>query len=350
MARKTRTPARQHSEIDLAAEERRRADAPSRPREAGRGRHAEHPGEMPKEGWKDVLVRVKGEVKKDRVTLAAAGVAFYGMLALFPALTALISIYGLVADPAQVQQQIQSLTSGLGGEAGQLINEQAQTIASTESAALSVGFAVALLLALWSASTGMHGLMQALTLAYNEDETRGFLKRRAIAIALTLVAILLVAFAAAAIVVVPLLLGGLGLGTVGEWAVRILRWPLVALVFVVALAVIYRFAPNRDKPQWTWVTPGAVLATVLWILGSIGFSIYVQNLGNYNETYGALGSVIVLLLWLFLSAFIVLLGAELNSELEHQTAVDTTAGHPEPMGQRGAHVADHLAPSRPARE
>lgn len=310
-----------------------------------RGRSASRPGEMPRSGWRDVALRVKDEIKEDRVGLTAAGVAFYGMLALFPALTALISVYGLVADPQQVQSQIESLTGALGGGAGDLISEQASSIAESSRAALTTGFAVSLLAALWSTSSGMHGLMQALTLAYDEHEDRGFLRRRAIALALTLGGIVFFALAIAIVVAIPVALEFVGLGTVGEWIVRIARWPIMAALMIVALAVVYRYAPDRDEPGWRWVNPGAVIATVLWLLASIAFSVYVSNFGNYNETYGALAGVIVLLLWLFLSAFVVLLGAEINSELEHQTRHDTTAGEQQPMGRRGAYVADHLGRS-----
>lgn len=315
-------------------------------RESDRGRDAQRPQDLPARGWKDVAWRVKGEIKRDRVPLAAAGVAFYAMLALFPALTALLSLYGLVADPQQAGQQIQNLTGTLGGGAGDLIADQVQAITAASQGALSLGLAVSVLAALWAASSGMNGLMEALTLAHDEEETRGFVKRRAIALVLTILAMVFVALALASIVVVPLVIGALGWGAVGEWAIRILRWPIVAVFLLVALATVYRYAPNRDKPEWRWVSWGAVIAMVLWVLASLGFSFYVQNFGNYNETYGALGGVIVLLLWLFLSSFVVLLGAEINAEMEHQTRHDTTAGAPQPMGRRGAHVADHLGEAR----
>jgi membrane protein len=330
--------------IDLTAAEREQ-DAERRDQggdEHDRGRQARKPSDLPARGWKDVALRVKDEIKEDRVPLISAGVAFYAMLALFPALTAFISVYGLVADPEQVQQQIDEAAGFLEGGAGQLISEQAQAIAQAGGAALTTGFAVSLVAALWSASSGVHGLMQALTVANNEPETRGFVKRRALALGLTLAGILVLAIAIGVIVVLPVMMNQIGLGGAGELAVRILRWPLLAVVAMVAIATMYRYGPDRDKPQWRWVSWGAVLATVLWVLASIGFSVYVQNFGNYNETYGALGAVIVLLLWLFISAFIVVLGAEVNAEMEHQTATDTTVGDERPMGQRDAEVADHL--------
>ncbi len=311
--------------------------------EDGHGRAADRPSDIPAAGWKDIARRVKGQIKDDRVPLVAAGVAFYAMLALFPAITALISIYGLIADPQEVQQQIDDLAGGLQGGAGDLIADQASSIAQAGTGALSVGLAISILAALWTASSGMHGLMQALTVANNEEETRGFFKRRAIALALTLLGMVVAILAIGVVVGVPIAMEFVGLGAVGEWAIRILRWPLIAVVIAGMLAVIYRYGPDRDEPQWRWVSGGAVLATVLWLLGSIAFSVYVSNFGSYNETYGALGAVIVLLLWLFLSSFVVILGAEVNSEMEHQTAKDTTVGEPRRMGQRDAQVADEVA-------
>ena len=310
-----------------------------------RGRDADSPQEIPAAGWKDIAARVKTAVKRDRVPLASAGVAFYAMLALFPALTAFLSLFGLVADPDQAAEQIEGLTENLGGGAGDLISDQVQSIAGAGQGALTTGLALSIIAALWTASSGMNGLMEALTLAHKEDETRGLVKRRAIALGLTLVAMVFVALAIGSIVVVPLVIGALGLGEVGEWAVRILRWPIVAAFLLVALAAVYRYAPNRANPAWRWVSAGAVIAMVLWVLGSIAFSIYVQNFGNYNETYGALGGVIVLLLWLFVSSFVVVLGAVINAEAEHQTSHDTTDGDPQPKGLRGAEVADHVGES-----
>lgn len=334
-------PQRDHQVDDLRVEHTPDDTADSTA-EDGHGRTADKPSDIPATGFKDVALRVKDEIKNDRVPLVSAGVAFYAMLALFPAITAVISLWGLVADPETVQEQIDAFAGTLEGGAGDLIAEQAQSIAQAGTGALSVGLAVSILAALWTASSGMHGLMQALTVANNEPETRGFVKRRAVALGLTLVAMVVVLIAIGVIVVVPVVMQAVGLGAAGEWIIRIARWPLMALVIVAVLAVVYRYGPDRDEPAWRWVSWGAVIATVLWVVGSIGFSIYVANFGDYNETYGALGAAIVLLLWLFLSAFIVILGAEVNSELEHQTAHDTTSGDEQPMGRREAQVADHV--------
>lgn len=307
-----------------------------------RGRSASSPREVPARGWKDVALRVKDEVKTDQVPLLAAGVAFYAMLALFPALIAVVSVYGLVADPADVQRQITSLTSALPESAASLIGDQLSSIVNSQSSSLSWGLALSLGGVLWSVSSGVQGLIKGLNVAYDEDESRGFVKLRGLALLLTLGAIVGAIAALGLIVVVPIVLRAVGLGAVGEWAVRIGRWPLLALLVAVGLAVVYRYGPDRDSPRWRWVGPGAAIATVLWILGSIGFSVYVNNFGSYNQTYGSLGAVIVLLLWLFLTSFVVLLGAEIDAELEHQTARDTTVGSERPLGRRDAYVADHV--------
>lgn len=307
-----------------------------------RGRSASSPREVPARGWKDVALRVKDEVKTDQVPLLAAGVAFYAMLALFPALIAVVSVYGLVADPADVQRQITSLTSALPESAASLIGDQLSSIVNSQSSSLSWGLALSLGGVLWSVSSGVQGLIKGLNVAYDEDESRGFVKLRGLALLLTLGAIVGAIAALGLIVVVPIVLRAVGLGAVGEWAVRIGRWPLLALLVAVGLAVVYRYGPDRHSPRWRWVGPGAAIATVLWILGSIGFSVYVNNFGSYNQTYGSLGAVIVLLLWLFLTSFVVLLGAEIDAELEHQTARDTTVGSERPLGRRDAYVADHV--------
>lgn len=314
--------------------------------DGGRGRAADKPTEIPAKGWKDVAYRVKEEVKEDNVGLLAAGVAFFALLALFPALTAAVSIYGLVADPQTVQSQIQSLTETLPADAASLIGGQLEAVASSAGGALTFGFVTSLLAALWTASSGMQGLIKGVNAAYDEPDGRSFVKRRGLALLLTIGGIIFFGVAIAVIAVLPALLDGLGLGRVGQVLILVLRWPLLAALIAVALAVVYRYAPDRDEPRWAWVSAGAALATVLWVVGSIAFSIYVNNFGSYNETYGAIGAVIILLLWLFLSSFVVLVGAEVNAETEHQTAQDTTKGPREPLGQRDAYAADTIGEAK----
>ncbi|HEX7147035.1 MAG TPA: YihY/virulence factor BrkB family protein [Actinomycetota bacterium] len=309
------------------------------------GREAERPSEIPARGWFAVLKRVKAEVKDDNVSLLAAGVAFYAMLALFPAIIALVTIYGMVADPAEVESQVGEFAKSLPSGADQLITQQLENVVNAGQQALSIGLALSLLAVLWSVSSGVQGLVKSLNLIYDERETRGFVKLRGLSLLLTLGAIVVVVVALVLITVFPGVIEDLGLGQAGELAASIVRWVVLALLVLVALAVVYRFAPDRTNPRWRWLSWGAVVALVLWLLGSVGFSFYVDNFGKYNQTYGALAAVIILLLWLYLSAFAVLLGAEFNAETERQTAKDTTTGPERPLGQRDAEVADTVGES-----
>jgi membrane protein len=309
------------------------------------GREAERPSEIPPRGWFAVLKRVKAEVKDDNVPLLAAGVAFYAMLAIFPAIIALVTVYGMVADPDQVESQVGEFAKSLPSGADELLTSQLTNVAKAGRQSLSIGLVVSLLAVLWSASGGVQGLVKGLNVVYDERETRGFVKLRGLSLLLTVGAIIVAVVALALITVFPAVIDNLGLGRAGELAASIARWVVLALLVLVALAVLYRFAPDRANPRWRWVSGGAVVALVLWLLGSIGFSWYVDNFGKYNQTYGALAAVIILLLWLFLSAFAVLLGAEFDAETERQTARDTTTGPERPLGQRDAEVADTLGQS-----
>jgi membrane protein len=318
---------------------------PERDNGPAAGRDAERPGEIPPRGWFAILKRVKAEVKEDNVTLLAAGVAFYGMLAIFPAIIAVVTVYGMVADPAQVESQVSEFAKGLPAGADQLITQQLSNVVNAGQQALSIGLALSLLAVLWSASGGVQGLVKSLNLVYDERETRGFVKLRGLSLLLTLGAIVVTVVALTLIAVFPGVIDDLGLGKAGELAASVARWVVLALVVLTALAVLYRYAPDRANPRWRWVSWGAVVALVVWLLGSVGFSWYVDNFGKYNQTYGALAAVIVLLLWLFLSSFAVLLGAELDAEIERQTARDTTTGPDRPLGERDAEVADTVAES-----
>jgi membrane protein len=309
------------------------------------GREAERPSQIPPRGWFAVLKRVKAEVKEDNVSLLAAGIAFYAMLAIFPAIIALVTIYGMVADPAQVESQVGEFAKSLPSGADQLITEQLTNVVNAGQQSLSVGLALSLLAVLWSVSSGVQGLVKALNVVYDERETRGFVKLRGLSLLLTLGAIVVAVVALVLITVFPGVVDNLGLGQAGKLAASVVRWVVLALLVLVALAVVYRFAPDRANPRWRWVSGGAVVALVLWLLGSIGFSWYVDSFGKYNQTYGALAAVIILLLWLYLSSFAVLLGAELDAETERQTARDTTTGPERPLGERDAEVADTLGES-----
>jgi membrane protein len=305
-----------------------------------RGRQAEHPQDIPKRGWRDILLRVKDEMTADHVSVVSAGVAFFGLLAIFPAIAALISIAGIAFDPATIGEQLNAVAAVLPESAASIMQTQAEKVASNGDTGIGLAALFGIVLSLYSASKGMKTLMEGMNIAYDESEERSFISLNVTALALTLFLIVGMLIALAVTLVAPALLDSLGLSDNVEAAVTFGRWPVLALLTVLGLAVVYRYGPSREDPEWEWVSIGAIAATIVWIAGSIAFSIYVRNFGSYNETYGALGGVIILLTWLWLSAFIVLLGAELNSEMEHQTKKDTTTGAPQPMGERGAAKAD----------
>ena len=293
------------------------------------------------------MQRVVSALKEDHVSLLAAGVAFRALLALFPALIAAVSLWGLLADPETITEQIDGLAEALPEEVAGIIEQQLTQIAGTGSGALSWALAVSILVALWSASAGMAGLMEGCNAAYDEVDRRSFVRKRGLALAFTVGGLVFLLLALGLIAVLPAVLGTLGLGPAGERAVRIGQWPLLALVAMGAMTLVYRYAPDRAQPQLRWVTGGVLLATILWLVASAGFTVYIVVAGNFAETYGALAGVIVLMLWLYLTAFSILLGAEFNAESERQTVVDTTVGDRQPMGQRDAHVAD-THPDAPA--
>jgi membrane protein len=309
----------------------------------GHGRQADLPQQIPPRGWLDIAKRTGKEVKADQVPLLSAGVAYYTLLSLFPAAIAAVSIYGLVANPNTVRDQIDKLTEMLSPSTADLVGEQIKQVTSGAGGALGLATVIGILTALWSASSGMKALITGVNLAYDETETRKFVKLRGLALLLTLGAMVLLGVALALIVGFPAVADDWP--TPLAWTAGILRWVLLAVLLVAALAVLYRYAPNRDEPKWTWASWGSGIATLLWILASVGFSIYANSFGNYNKTYGALAGVIILMFWLFLTAFVVLVGAELNTEMELQTVKDTTKGPQEPMGERGGHAADHVAES-----
>ena len=305
------------------------------------GGHAQSPTEIPAAGWKQVVKRAWAEAKADNVPMLAGGVAFFAFLALFPAMIALISIWGLFVDADQAASQAESLTEGLPAEAGEIITTQMETVAGQDSG-LGLALVISILLALWSASGGDREprqgrqrrlrrggpprLRQDPRARARADDRRRRLPHPSVGL----------------VAVVPPVLDALGLGVVGTVLAQVARWVLLVVLVAAALAVVYRFAPDRDDPELRWASLGAVVATVLWIVGSIAFSLYVSNFGSYGETYGAIAGVAILMLWLYLTAYIILLGAEINAETEKQTAEDTTTGPDRPMGQRDAEAADHL--------
>ena len=309
------------------------------------GIHAEKPTDIPWRGWKQILKRAWAENKADNMPIIAGGVAFFGFLSIFPALIALLSLYGLVATPETVARQVENLSAQLPDSAAQIIEEQLNAIVANSGSALTFGLIVSILAALWSASGGVGNLITAVNLAYDEVEARNFVKLKLMSLGLVLGSIVFVLITFGLIAIVPAVLGALPLGVVGTILAQVVRWVLLLAVFAGALAVLYRVAPDRDAPRFSWVSLGAVVVTVVWAIVSVGFSLYVDNFGSYDKTYGAIAGVIVLMLWLYLTCYLVLLGAEINSEAEHQTAHDTTTGEPKPMGVRDAKMADELPES-----
>lgn len=303
------------------------------------GRAAEKPTQIPGRGWKDVALRVKARMKEENAVLLAAGVAFFGMLALFPGIVALVSIYGLVADPQDVARQVQDLAAGLPQETRDFIQEQLDRIVTSSSTGLGIALAVSLAAALWSASSGVRHLMESIDTAYAEPAD-GFVKLRAKAVVLALAGVVVLALLVGALTVLPTLADQIG--DVAGTIVSIARWPVIALVMVAILAVLYRVAPNRDDPELKWTSPGGIVATVLWLLTSAALAIYASTFADFQATYGSFGAVIVLMLWLFLSCLSILIGAYVNAEAEHQTEHDTTTGPDKPLGDRDATMADSI--------
>ena len=304
------------------------------------GGEADKPTEIPPKGWLQVVKRGWAEAKIDQVPLLAAGVAFYAFLAIFPSLIATVLIYGLVVEPQRIAEQVGQLTAGLPGDASKLITDQI-TLASTRETGAGIGAALAILLALWSASGGMANLMTAINTAYDEEEKRSFVKKRALALLLTVGAIVFLIVTLALVAVFPVIADLIDNGVV-RFLLQVARWVLIAAVVSVALAVLYRVAPDRDSPKMRWTSVGAAAATVLWLLASAGFSIYVANFGSYAKTYGAIAGIVVMLFWLWITSYAILLGAEINAESEQQTIRDTTQGPEAPLGERDAVKADSL--------
>jgi membrane protein len=312
----------------------------------GRGRTARGPHEIPRRGWTDVLWRTWEEAGNDRLLSVAAGVTFYVLLALFPAIAAFVSIYGLVADRGTVASHVGALSTMLPGGAVEIVGEQVDRIARQETGALGFAFAGSVLLSLWSANAGMKALIDALNIVYEEDEKRSFVRLTLVSFAFTIGAMLFLVAALGVIVAVPVVLKAVGLGETVDFVIRLARWPLLLVAVAVALSAAYRYGPSRAEPRWRWVTPGGLAAAVLWVAASLMFNWYAANFGSYNETYGSLGAAIVFMTWIWISTAVVLLGGELNAELEHQTASDSTSGPPEPLGRRGARMADTVGDRR----
>ncbi|MEQ9639902.1 MAG: YihY/virulence factor BrkB family protein [Alphaproteobacteria bacterium] len=312
----------------------------------GRGRSSQTPAAIPASGWRDILARTFRAISKDYVSLVAAGMAFYTMLAIFPGLTALASLYGIFADPADMQAHLQTMAGVMPAGAMSIIDGLMDRLAQEERQSLGLSALFSLALAIWGSTKGVKAFIAAMNIAYEEEEKRGFLALNLTALALTGFLVVLALLSLLTVLVVPAALELLPVPARTDELMTILRWPAIALIFMFMLAVLYRYTPSRSDAKWAWVSTGSIVAVVLWLVASMAFSIYVRNFANYDESYGSVGAVVALLMWLWLSAYVMVMGAELNAEAERQTRRDTTVNPERPMGERGAHAADTLGKSR----
>jgi membrane protein len=312
---------------------------------AEKGRSADKPTDIPSPGWIEIAKRTWKEVGKDNVGIVAAGVAFYFFLALVPLLGAAVLTYGLFAEPETVARQAQGLTAFLPGEAAKLIGEQLMNVVQTSGGKKGFGLLLAIAVAFWGARNAASAIITALNIAYEEEEKRGFVRTTLLALAMTAGAILMAGFVGGAIGVLSSIEEIFpASGAVVHFFFSAVTYLLLGGIAAAAAATLYRYGPSREKAKWTWLTPGSIFFAVVWLVLTLAFGFYVRNFGSYGATYGALSSVVVLLTWLYLSSYVLIFGAEINSEVEHQTAKDTTASRGEkPVGARGAWSADHVA-------
>lgn len=315
-------------------------------RKLTRGRHAEVPGEIPKRGWKDITWRVVRAARRDRITMLAAGVAFYALLALFPTIAAVISLWGLLFDPYEAGQQLYEISRFMPPDAAQLIDQQAQQVVESAKSGSFLGALAGLLIAMYIASKGVGVLVIGLNVVYGESEQRKLLYRTILLTALTFGLIFMTLVSLGFIAIVPVLVDILAITSPLDQVLQWLRWPALLLLMSVLIALLYRFAPYRRSAQWSWLSYGTLLATIMWLLSSGGLSLYVRYFSSFSELYGSLGAVVALMIWFWLSAFVVLLGAEVNCEMERQTYNDTTIGETRPLGEREAFAADTIGAPR----
>jgi membrane protein len=317
-----------------------------RANEPGRGRRATAPWHIPWTGWKDIIWRVYASVNDNRLLAVAAGVVFYSLVAIFPAVAAFVSLYGLIADASTIDAHL-SLAAGIvPAGAVDILHEQITKLAAKGDAKLSLGFITGLAVALWSANAGMKAIIDALNVVYDEKEKRSFLKLNLVSLLFTFVAIVALIVALAAIVVAPIVFSAIGLSSLLSHVIVVLRWPLLLVLAAIALAAIYRYGPSRREARWQWLSVGSVAAAIGWLISSVLFSWYIANFGAYNATYGSLGAAVGMMMWMWISAIVILLGGELNAEIEHQTARDSTVGFEKPIGRRGAVMADTVGAAR----
>lgn len=314
-------------------------------KEYERGRYAESPKDMPWKGWKDILTRVRKDIKLNRLSLVSAAMAYYALFALVPAITSLILIYAWISDPNEIVQHINKASTFIPSEAQGVLKSQLTNLASKGSGSLGIGAIGTLLFSLWSASKGSSAIMVALNIIYNEYDERSFIKRTSLSIGLTFLGVIFAIIALGVVVGVPAIFAFLNLGDQFEIIITLSSWVVLLALFSFYLSFVYRYGPDRRKAKWKWVSLGAIIAAVLWAIVSALFSWYASEFGNFNKTYGSLGAIIAVMTWFFITSFVILVGGQINAELEHQTKKDSTRGEPKPMGKRDAKMADTLGES-----
>jgi membrane protein len=318
----------------------------TRAAQKGRGRHAPAPLQIPWRGWKDILLRTYHEIQQDRLLALAAGVVFYSLLALFPAIAAGVSVYALFADAATISKHLSIAADIIPTGTLDLLGDEISRIAARSDGKLTFGFLIGLAVALWSANAGMKAIFDALNIIYDEEEKRSLIWLNVVSLFFTICAIAAAGLAVTVVVVFPLMLAAFGLRSIDAPLIAYLRWPAMFVLMIFGLAVLYRYGPSRRLAKWRWINVGSVFAGLAWLAVSSLFSWYLGNFANYNAAYGALGAVVGLMMWMWLSAIVVLFGAELNSEIEHQTARDSTVGPEKPLGTRGAVMADTVGAAK----
>ena len=317
-----------------------------RAKERGRGRRATSPWQIPWAGWKDILWRVYASINDNRLLAVAGGVVFYSLLAIFPAIAAFVSLYGLIADASTIDSHLSMAAGVLPAGAVDILHEQIVRLTAKTDANLGLGFITGLAVALWSANAGMKGIIDALNVVYDEKEKRSFVKLNLLSLLFTLVAMVSLMIAIAAVVVAPIVFSAVGLSSFPSLALAVLRWPLLLIVAAAGLAAIYRYGPSRTVARWQWLSVGSAASAIGWLVTSVLFSWYIAHFGAYNATYGSLGAAVGMMMWMWISTIVILLGGELNAEIEHQTAHDSTVGADQPIGARGAVMADTIGAAR----
>jgi membrane protein len=302
----------------------------------GTGQLAKIQPQSPPIGWKDIFSRVYVNISRHRIVAIAAAITFYSLLAIFPAIAALVSLYGLFSDPAAISGQLSHVTGLLPAGAVEVIRDQLMRVAAHENGTLGLTFIAGLAISLWSANAAVKALFDALNIVYGEDEKRGFVKLNAISLTFTSGAIVFLLLSLSALIAVPVLLKYIGADNAAALLMQFGRWPVLLVVLTIALALVYRFGPSRDNAQWRWITWGSVVASIAWLAASLIFSWYATNFGTFNETYGSLGAAIGFMTWMWISAIVILIGAELDAQMEHQTTSDTNGAPPRQRGVRGA--------------